>query len=249
MRQRSVWIRRVQAYRWTEIHTGTVESSVQRDYDEWDEPLKRFHGSPFMRESTQDTLRNNVTREVNRDLYGFYFILRPLGTWDMFERMARAEHCEWRDDECGPYLTSAAEKALLQRGSEIFSPWYEKGHPLSWEWRAGLDLKKHGMPRWIQSVVASRWWSDRMGVGNLLVLPPKNGLPSFGVRSPSKGFIEKAKWSFTLEGGRETPVGVALELLRERDKKDSPVSTRRFLAFAERFWGEERAKELTRGTF
>lgn len=252
MRQRAVWMRRVTAFSWTEVHAGRSVLIMETDSYEngnWVEPRKRLDGSPFMLEKTIDASHYKPMRDVTRRRYGMLFVLRPIDTWDMFERMARAKHSEWRDDAPGPYLTRSQEEALRRRGEFVFPPMYTPGQAAGlWEWSGCQDLKKWGLPHWIQVVLGSRWWSDRMGVGNILILPPREGVPA---RVASRWQNSKAAVgsTFSLKSGSVTPCGVALELLRERNKKDPPVNTLRFRAFAHRFWGEERARVLTEGIF
>jgi len=250
MRQRAVWLRRVRAYSWTEVHGGKrIVQDKLEFYDEgdWVEPYKRLHGSPFILEETREGTLYRPLREVRRERYAMLFVLRRIDTWDMFERMARAKHSEWRDDVHGPYLTPSQEEGLRRRGEWLFPPVYSAGQAAGmWEWSSSCDLKKWGLPHWIQVVLGSRWWSDRMGAGSILILPPKDGFPEkYGTWW--ERYKERAGTTFTLQSGAHTPCGVALELLRERDKKDSPVSILRFRAFAHRFWGEERARMLTEG--
>ena len=252
MRQRAVWLRTVRAYSWTEVHAGRDVVLMETDSYEngiWVEPQKRLHGSPFMREKATELSRYRPLREVNRHRYGMLFVMRPIETWDMFERMARAKHSEWRDDAPGPYLTPSQEEALRRRGEYLFPPVYAPGQAAElWKWPSSLHLKKWGLPHWIQVVLGSRWWSDRMGVGNTLILPPRESLPARVAQCWDR-HAEGTKCTFSLKSGSVTPCGVALELLRERNKKDSPVNTLRFRAFAHRFWGEERARVLTEGIF
>lgn len=266
MRTRGVWTKRVLVHHWVENHLAITACRKPNffNYDDdygysgWEEPRRRLHGDPRLM-SPKRAGERYVLKGQSRELYGWLFMMSPMGIWDMFERMARQRHPEWRDEALGPYLRASQEAKLISRGLEVLPRWYGEGREYvnsPWMWRRASHDRGYGVVHFVRLVLSSRWWSDRMGVGAMLLTPNRNivgikchstAKESWKCKTNASDRLEWCKWKICLHHGNTNPVGVALEMLREPQKENSPVSALRFKAFAHRFWGHQLTCKLTEG--
>lgn len=270
MRTRAVWADQFVLYGWQESHSAIVPLKVRvsdGDEPEWIEPKRRFHGEPRYWMPSGSVEPRRVHRTVSRRLYGWRFRMESMDTWDMFDRMSRSQHCEWRDGVLGPYLSESDEQWLLSKGDVLLQRWTDgDGRRTVSPWRRERGTRNRGWGpiAFIREVMSSRWWSDRMGVGHLLLVPSEEFLPSrpsvcrstVSLHGTFKSVLTREwcrdyRWRISLSRKLTSPMGIALELLREGASTEGGVMRRgkfvnrdRLAAFAVRFWGEKLSREL-----
>lgn len=188
-------------------------------------------------------------RTESAAVYAWGIIVERRGMMDDFGALKSSKFTEWRGNSslCTLYPDQkAAWRRMSEWGRKTLPDWSN-----AWDasWR---DPKCVGdFVYWVNRVVSSRWWIERVGFNRRYVLAP------VGVSLPEdKGWVVRGKGWYTGDVADSTVIFVhrhecngwsmMMKLLTEGRKKNSLPSFKALIAFTARFWGEEIAEALGR---